>query len=168
MQLRQIDKARYDKHFKITFAAIIAFMLVVSLGVSNLLIQLIGNPGGNNFWLNVTGVILAALAVAALIRRYRAHPFLTEVMYVWDLKQGLNRIHRKQRKIKAAVAQGDRNATIIMNYHYQASRQLYELDNNTITLDDLAKAEREFQAQMAEHGVSVTLEEFDPKLLERY
>ncbi|MGF1548863.1 MAG: DUF3087 family protein [Thiotrichales bacterium] len=168
MPLVQIDKARYDKHFKITFAAIVVVMLVVSLLISNVLIQLIGNPGGSNFWLNVGGVIAAALVIAGLIRRYRGHPFLREVVYVWNLKQGLNRIYRKQRKIKEAVARGDRNAMIIMNYHFKATRQLYELDNNTITLDDLAKAEREFQAQMAEHGVTVTLEEFDPRLLERY
>ena len=168
MQLEQIDKSRYDKHFKITFAAIVAVLVVVSLLASTVLIRLIGNPDGGNFWLNATGVLIAAGTVDALLKRYRSHPFLTEVMYVWELKQTLNRIHRKQRQLEAAVARGDRTAMIVLNFQYKASRQLYELDDNTITMDELLVAEQKLRAQMDEHGVDVTLEEFSPALLDRY
>jgi hypothetical protein len=168
MRLEQIDKARYDRHYKLTFAAIVAVLLIVSLLVSTVLIHLVGNPDGGNFWLNLTGVVVAAFTVAALLRRYRTHPFLTEVAYVWDLKQTLNRIHRKQRQLKAAVEQGDHTAMVIMYFYLKGSRQLYELDDNTVTMDELVIAEQQLKAQMTEHGVGVTLEDFDPALLQRY
>ncbi|MBF0256426.1 MAG: DUF3087 family protein [Gammaproteobacteria bacterium] len=42
-----------------------------------------------------------------------------------------------------------------MNFHYKGSRQLYELDDNTITLEDLLKEEATFQEQVAAKGFSV-------------
>lgn len=168
MQLQQIDKSRYDKHFKMVFALIVVALLCVSLLVSTLLIHLVGNPDGGNFWLNFAGVVVGAITIATFLDRFRAHPFLTEVVYVWDLKQMLNRIQRKQEKLKAAIAEGDRNAMIIMNFHFNGARQLYELDDNTITMDQLLEEEAAFHRRMAEHGVSLTLDEFDPRLLDRY
>ncbi len=168
MQLRAIDKARYSKHVTLSFIAAATYLAVVSLAVSTALIQLIGRPEGGNFWLNLAGVVFAALTAAALFVRFRTHPFLAEVAYVWDLKHVLNRIYRKQRKIEQAVQNADRNAMIITDFFYLGSRQLYELDNNTITLDDLRKAEDKFRAQMAERGVVVDPVEFDVSLLDAY
>ena len=62
---------------------------------------------------------------------------MVEVVYVWDLKQQLNKIRRKQRKIEAAIENNDKDAMIIMNFMLHGSKQLYELDDNTITMDDL-------------------------------
>ena len=168
MQLKQIDKQRYSKHFKLVFIGVIMIMLVISLATSTLLIQLFTDGEGNHFVLNVAGIVVAALVVGVLFRRYRKHEFLYEVMYVWDLKQSLNRIYRKQKKVKDAMAGGDRNAMVIMNFSYQGSKQLYELDNNTITMEELNKAIADLDSLQQQFGVSVSLEEYKPEQLARY
>ncbi len=168
MPLQTIDKARYAKHFKILTGGMAVALLGLSLLISTLLIHTLGDPGGNNFWLNLTGVAVGAVTIAALLDHFRTHPFMTELIYVWELKQQLNRIQRKQAKLEAAVAAGERDAMILMNFLFKGSRQLYELDDNTITLDELLVKEATFKTQMTAQDLSVTLEEFDPQLLKRY
>ncbi|WP_293268017.1 DUF3087 family protein [Neptunomonas sp.] len=139
MQLENINKARYNKHIKITFIAICIFMLTVSLTVSTLLIHFWGGPEGENLHWNITGVVIAALIMAQILITYKQHPFLYEAVYIRKVKAELNQIYRKQRKIKEAAAEGDARAMAILDFSYRASRHVFELDNNTITLDDLTK-----------------------------
>lgn len=153
MQLQNINKERYNKHIKITFIAICIFMLAVSLTISTLLIHFWGGPEGENFIWNITGVVIAALLLAKILTAFKQHPFLTEVVYVRQIKAELNRIYRKQRKIKAAAEKGDARAMAILDFSYRASRYVYELDNNTITLDDLVKSQNELSALQRQFSI---------------
>ncbi|MDO6562287.1 DUF3087 family protein [Amphritea sp. 1_MG-2023] len=168
MQLKQINKERYSKHYKQIMIGVVIILAVIALTVSSLLIQIIGNTDGSNFWLNVTGVVIGGIVVLTLLRRYREHEYMHEISYVWDLKQMLNKIYRKQKNIKAAAEAGERDAMIILNWSYQGSEQLYNLDNNTITMDDLHASMRELQQVMDQYGVSVTDADFRPQMLDQY
>ena len=167
MQLQQIDKQRYSKHYKQVFIGVVILMMAIALPVSSGLIYLLGSEE-SNFWLNVAGVVVAAFVVVQLFRRYRNHEYLFEVLYVWDLKQMLNKIYRKQKAIKAAMAEGDRDAMVIMNWSYKGSKQLYTLDNNTITMEELNSAMSDLDKLIEQYDYSVTLEDFSPELLEKY
>ena len=168
MQLRQIDKNRYSRHYKIVFAAIVAALIVISIGSSALMIQFFGNPEQSNFILNLAGVVIAAVAVSYALYRLRNHPFMDEVVYVWNLKHQLNRIYRKQRKIEPLIDDNNVDAMVIMNYIYQGSKQLYELDDNTITMDELAIKINHLQAKLDETGIQVSTDQYDPSLLDRF
>ncbi len=167
MKLEDIDKARYNKHVKISFFAVCIFMISVSLMISTVLIQLWGGPQGENMWLNMAGVVLAALILAQIYKGLKTHPFLYEVVYVRSIKAQLNRIYRKQRKIKAAADTGDIRAIAILDFNYRAARQVYELDNNTITLEDLEKSHLEIKDLQA-HWELETLEEYQPEWVDAY
>jgi len=166
MQLHNINKQVYSKHYRILFWGIVAILLTVSLLTSSLLIQFFGTHLENNFWLNVAGVIAAALVVGGAILQFKQHPFMYEVVYVWHLKQILNKIYRKQRKITPLMNAGDINALVIMNFYYQGSKQLYELDNNTITMEELNTSIQHLEHLLAELKVNVSLEQFKPVLLD--
>ena len=168
MQLKTISKQRYSKHYRITFWAVIAIMMAVSLICSSLLINIIGDPSANNFWLNVAGVASAALVILMLFRRFKTHPFLYEVMYVWHLKQTLNKIYRQQTKIIPLMQTGEAKALIVMNYYYQGSKQLYQLDNNTITMEELNNKIQELAELLEKYQVNVSLEEFNIQLLQDF
>ncbi len=168
MQLKEISKQRYSKHYRLVFWAVVAIMLAVSLASSSIMIHFFGSPEGGNFWLNVAGVLVAALVVASMFRSYRQHPFMYEIMYVWELKQSLNRIYRKERKIKPHMAAGKRDAPVVMNFYYQASKQLYLLDNNTITMDDLSRRMQELDDLLANYDIQVSVEQYDPAMLEQF
>lgn len=168
MQLREIDKTRYRKHLRVVFAGIVAVMIIIALSTSAVLIRLFSTPDESHFMLNLAGVVIAALFVGFLLTKLRRHPYMTEVVYVWDLKQQLNRIYRKQRKVEAAVETGDPDAMIIMNYLYRGSKQLYLLDDNTITMNDLAINMQALENRMEAAGLSLSTDAYDPSMLDRF
>ena len=103
-----------------------------------------------------------------VLQRFRQHSFMHEVVYVWDLKQNLNRIYRKQRKVEAKVEEGDQEAMIIMNFQYRGSKQLYELDDNTITMEGLLDKIRVHEQRAEALGMRFSTVAFDPDMLSKY
>jgi uncharacterized membrane protein YcjF (UPF0283 family) len=168
MQLREIDKTRYRKHLKFVFAGMIAALVVFSLSTSTLFIYLFSTPEAQHFWFNLAGVAAAALIIVIVLLQLRTHPFMAEVVYVWDLKQQLNRIYRKQRKVEAAVENNDHDAMIIMNFMYRGSKQLYELDDNTITMGALDTRISVLDERMQAAGLSLSTDSYEPAMLDRF
>ena len=154
MQLKEIDKNRYKKHYRIIFAGIAFILLVVAPATSALFIHLFSNPEGSYFFHNLAGVLVGVAIVTFSLNKFRQHPFMVEIMYVWYLKQQLNKIHRKQKKIEAAVEGNNKDTMNIMNFMLYGSKQLYELDDNTITMDDLLIKIQVHDERMKEAGLS--------------
>jgi len=168
MQLKEIDKSLYSKRVKIVFGAIVLALLVLTLLFSTLFIQLFSTPQAPHFWQNLSGVVVAAFIVVWVMNKLRDHPWLNEVTYVWDLKQMLNRIYRKQKKIEAAAAQGDTDALMIMNFQLRGSKQLYQLDDNTITLESLIPKLLENEQRMKQANLDIEQNSLDPLLLQKF
>jgi len=168
MRLENIDKTRYRQRLRIVFVGIVIVLTIVALASSTLLIRLFGTPGETHFWLNLAGVVIGAGAVLLGLIKLRDHPYLREVVYVWDLKQQLNLIHRKQRRIEPLVEENDQDAIAIMVFFYSGSRQLYELDDNTITMDSISLKLRALENQIDELGLSITADSFNKSLLDRF
>ena len=168
MQLREIDKTRYRKHLRLVFAGMAAVLIIIAISTSALLINLFSSPEASHFMHNLAGVVIAAFFVGFVLTKLRQHPFMFEVVYVWDLKQQLNRISRKQRKIEAAADEGNHDAMIIMNYLYRGSKQLYLLDDNTITMEDLAVKIQVLGSRMEAAGLSLSTDSYDPSMLDKY
>jgi hypothetical protein len=168
MKLREIDKIRYRKHLRMVFAGIAVALLIIALSFSTLIIHLFSTPEVSHFWHNLAGVAVAAVIVAYGLNKIRQHPFMAEVIYIWDLKQQLNRIYRKQRKIEVDLGRSDHDAMIIMNYMYRGSKQLYLLDDNTITMEDLLIKIKILDDRMQEAGLSTSTDSYSPAMLERF
>ena len=64
MKLRQIDKNRYRKHYKIVFAAIVIELIAISLVSSTLLINWLSSPDESHFILNLAGVVVIGVSDA--------------------------------------------------------------------------------------------------------
>ena len=168
MRLREIDKTRYRKHLRVVFAGIAVSLMIIAVGSSTLFIYLFSNPEVSHFFHNMAGVAVAAAMVVIVLNKFRQHPYMFEVVYVWDLKQQLNRINRKLRKVEAAVEHNDDDAMIVLNFMYRGSKQLYELDDNTITMEGLVGKIRVLDQRMEEAGLSLSTDKYDPMLLDKY
>jgi len=168
MKLKKIDKTLYRNHLKVIFAGIVLALIVISITTSTLLIYLFSSPDVSNFLYNLAGVVTAAIVVFVILNKLRQHSYMYEVVYVWDLKQALNRINRKLRKIEAAVEDNDNNAMIIMNFMYRGSKQLYELDDNTITMDSLENKIKLLEQRMQDSGLNLSTSDYDPAMLDQF
>ena len=168
MQLREIEKTRYRKHLRVVFVGIAAALMIIAVASSTLFIYLFSRPEVSHFLHNLAGVVAAAAVVFFVLHRFRSHPYMSDVVYVWDLKQQLNRIHRKLRYIEAAVENNNHDAMIIMNFMYRGSRQLYELDDNTITMDGLISKISILDQRMENAGLSLSTVSYNPAMLSRF
>jgi hypothetical protein len=168
MKIESVDKARYRKHLNIVIAICIVGLTGLSLAISQSMILLMTDGEGTHFWINLFGVVAACLIVGAALSKNRQNPFMKEVVYVWDLKQALNKVQRKLKQVEAAKDQNDIDAIAIMAFYYKACRQLYTLDDNTITLSELTIKANALERQIEELNLNINNDELQTELLSKY
>jgi hypothetical protein len=168
MKLRTIDKARYRKNLNRLMFGCAAGLMIGALTLSTLLIALIGNGQVSHFYLNLTGVAVSGFIVTALLNHFKHHQLMTEVYYVWLLKKQLNLISRKLTKVELGVDNADMTAMIILNFYYQGSHQLWQLDDNTITMDTLKQKMTQLENRLTDNAYNVTTDDYSPALLIEY
>ena len=93
---------------------------------------------------------------------------MLEVFYVWQLKQQLNKINRKIMGLDKAAAQDNIDALIILNYSYQGSMQLWQLDDNTITLDVLNLKMVKLNQQITDLNLTISSDDYNQSLLQKF
>lgn len=168
MNLQKIDKQLYRSRLNLVIVLCIGFLALSSLAVSQTLIYLFPDESGSHFHWNLLGVIVSAIATVAILIKLKSNPKMYEVAYVWDLKQALNLIYRKNRALKAAAKEGDAEAMLALQFSYHGSRQLWELDDNTITISSLETAQRELDEWADEYGVKLDISRYNPETLKRF
>ncbi len=168
MQLIQINKDRYRQHLNRVILLCIVSLAAGSLGIAQILIGLFPDDSGSHFHWNLLGVVVTGITIGWLLNKYRRHDYMTEVVYVWELKQALNRVNRKLLKLKAAANQGNVDAMLAMQYSYAGSRQLWQLDDNTIVMDELAIQQAELDSLAAKFNLTLNPEDYDEAVLKQF
>ncbi|MBA5763188.1 DUF3087 domain-containing protein [Vibrio sp. 404] len=168
MQLKNIDKQLYRSRLNIVIVACIASLAISSLAISQVLIQLFPSEFGSHFYWNLLGVVASAIILVFTLLKLKTHPKMHEVAYVWDLKQALNLIYRKNRKLLAAAKQGNVDAMLALQFSYEGSRQLWQLDDNTITLSNLNDAQLQLDNWVKEYNVELDISSYHSGLLKAF
>ena len=168
MQLIEINPERYRQRLNKVIFACIGLLSIGSLSISQLLIVLFPSDEGSHFHWNLLGVVITGVLLLTLLIKFKTHPFLHEVSYVWDLKQALNAINRRMKKIEAASQTGDKTAINILHFSYSGSRQLWELDNNTLTINHLTSLENKLNELAEKHQVTLDLNLYNSNQLVEY
>lgn len=168
MKLIKIDKARYRKHLNYVIVGCIIALIVGSLGISQTLIALFPDPSGSHFHWNLLGVVITAGVVGFTLNKYKHHDFMTEVYYVWQLKQVLNKIQRKLAKLKEAAETGDVNAMTAIQYSYSGSRLLWELDDNMIIMEQLTIDQAKLNTLAEKYSLDLDAEHFELEMLNAF
>ena len=168
MQLIEIDKDRYRRHLNRLIIGCIIIFATGSLAIAQALIATFPDESGSHFHWNLLGVVITALAITWLLNKYRNHDYMQEVSYVWELKQTLNKINRKMAKLKAAAGEGNVKALQALNFSYAGSRLLWNLDDNTIIMDELAIQQAELDALARQYNVILNADNFDVRDLQDF
>lgn len=168
MQLIEIDKTRYRRHLNRVIVACIIALALGSLAISQTLIAFFPDPSGSHFHWNLTGVIMCAVLVGYTLHKYRSHPFMHEVVFVWDLKQALNKINRKMPKLKEASVKGDINAMIAIQFSFSGSRYLWELDDNSIVMEELILQQADLDVLAKQYNVTLKADAYQESILQQY
>ncbi|WDE01414.1 DUF3087 family protein [Thalassomonas actiniarum] len=121
-----------------------------------------------NFRYNLLGVILALLACAAVLHQLKGSRYFSEIYYVWQLKQLQNLIYRRLNKIKQAAGKGNVDALVILGFYYAGLKQVYLLDDNTLTLGKVEQDITALEKLAADNGVSLSPEQFSADLIKKF
>jgi len=168
MQLIEINKTRYRRHLNRVIVGCVGGLAIESLAISQTLIGIFPDESGSHFHWNLLGVVIASMTIAYLLSKYRAHDFMSEVVYVWELKQALNKINRKMGKLKAAGREGNAKALLAIHYSYAGSRQLWQLDDNTIIMDELVIDQAKLDSLAAQYNLTLNVDDYDERILKQF
>lgn len=181
MKIVEINKTIYRKRLNIVIVASIICLMVLSLTFGAILIALFGDAlptidavtgeKTSNFRFNFVGVIFALLSCISILQALKNTPFFYEIYYVWKLKQIQNIIYRRLKKIKAATKERDPidiNAFVVLNYYYTSLKQVYILDNNTLTMSNVSNKMNTLQELMTSLNIEVSTDTFERPMLINY
>ena len=91
---------------------------------------------------------------------------MQEVLYVWKLKQIHNKIYRKLKNIKAAASSDDLKALTILKFYYTTQRQVFDLDNNTLTMSSVNKELEAIEEIEASKSLVIDITSFEQSWLD--
>lgn len=174
MKILTIDKSTYRKKTNLVMGGFVGCLAILSLLFGSILIAFFGSEGitesgsTGNFHLNVLGVIIAVIATAFIMNKVKNTPYFDEIMYVWKLKQIHNRIYRKLAKIKGKADKNDHDSLLILAFYYTTQKQVFNLDNNTLTITEVQKSLNAINEQAAEIHFTLELADFNVEMLDKY
>ncbi|GAB1624181.1 DUF3087 domain-containing protein [Agarivorans albus] len=167
MQFQKIDKTVYQQRSRYTYIGISGLLILFTLFWSSLFIALF-SKGPDNFYLNLLGVVAAVVSIVPVVLTLKDREWFYEVMYVWRLKQELNKINRKMAALVKAMNKGDGTAFEIVKFSYLGSRQIWELDDNTLMLNELTISENKLEQQAAQFNLNIDANNYSTSALEKY
>jgi hypothetical protein len=71
-------------------------------------------------------------------------------------------------KLKVASHKGDLDALIAIHYSFAGSRLLWQLDDNTIVMDELVVQQTELDKIAEEYNLILNIDDFDSKILKQF
>ena len=87
-KLARIDPDEYRQKTRKASWIIITIFIALAMLYSSLLVMFYGQPDGDNFRLNVTGVLAGVAVTAILVRTlFSKQPWMAANMYGWKLKR---------------------------------------------------------------------------------
>ena len=186
MNILEIDKTTYRQKLTRVIIGFIIALTLFALLFGSILIAIFSEQAGNianvsnevasklgdktaepnNFKFNFAGVVLALLVCAGILQRLKTTSYFYEIYYVWQLKQINNLIYRKLKKIKKAVFE-DHNmgAMVILNYYYISLKQVYFLDDNTLTMSSVNAEQQKFIDILSKKNINLSTKAFNKSML---
>ncbi|MFH4529104.1 DUF3087 domain-containing protein [Vibrio diabolicus] len=174
MEIKKINKDIYKKKVNLVIGGFVALLAISSLAFSTLLIVLFGNTevvpeqSTGNFHWNLIGVVLAVATSLSLLNQIKTRPYMEEVLYVWKLKQLHNKIFRKLKSIKAAASSDDVKALTTLKFYYKTQQQVFELDNNTLTMNSVNKELEAIEQIEAAQSLDLDITSFKERWVDTY
>ena len=166
-EIRPIDPATYRSQTRRSTLIIAVVFLALAMLFSSLAVMLLGEPGGDNFRLNVAGVALALAITAALLRgAFWSQPWMASAVYGWRLKRSLMRITNVMHQVTEGVARHDPTAMKLLRFYHLGLSQMHDLDGNSSDHSQLLREADQHTEKMQASGLDIDQPRLDRQWLE--
>lgn len=137
-EIKPVNPEVYRQQTRRSALYIALTFALLALLVSGLLVMFLGAAQGDNFRLNLAGVIAALLLTMALVRYvFWSQPWMADGVYGWRLKRSLMRVTNVMHYVTAGVMAGDVSAMKLLRFYHLGVTQMYQLDANTSALSQM-------------------------------
>lgn len=150
-------------------STLIIVLVFVSLAMvlSSAVVMMFGVQGGDNFRLNVAGVLLALVSCMVLVRvKFWSQPWMAAAVYGWQLKRSLMSVTNVMHHVKTGVRAGDPVAMKLLRFYHLGVIQMHQLDANSSALSQMVHEIDQHKAAMEGLAMDTDQPCLDPKWLE--
>lgn len=164
--LKSLDPIDYRQKTRKSSLILIVVFASLGMGLASLLVIIWGSPGGNNFRLNLLGVLLGLLVTLLLVKLvFSKQPFMQEAIYGWHLKRNLMRVTNKMHTIKALAAADNPNALQLLRFYHLALEQMHHLEGDDTAILELKADKLANEEKMLSLNMNTELTYLDPNWL---
>ena len=167
-ELKSMSPEAYRQQTRRSTLYIALLFALLALVISGLAVMLAGVPGGDNFRLNLAGVIVALIVTVGLVRYvFWSQPWMAAAVYGWQLKRSLMRVTNVMHHVTAGVMAGDVSALKLLRFYHLGITQMYELDANSSALSQMVREIDMHKARLEALGIDTEQTRLDPAWIEK-
>ena len=167
-ELKSMSPEAYRQQTRRSTLYIALLFALLALVISGLAVMLAGVPGGDNFRLNLAGVIVALIVTVGLVRYvFWSQPWMAAAVYGWQLKRSLMRVTNVMHHVTAGVMAGDVSALKLLRFYHLGITQMYQLDANSSELSQMVREIDSHREAMEQQGLDIEQTRLDLAWLER-
>lgn len=161
-----IDPDLYRQKTRKASWIIIAVFVALGMLYSSLLVMFFGQPDGNNFKLNVIGVLAGVAVTAFLVRTlFSKQPWMEANLYGWQLKRSLMSITNVMHHVEAGVEEQSPEAMKLLRFYHLGLSQMHKLDGNSSANSELIYEANAHKVRMEELGLDSDQHTLNPAWL---
>lgn len=165
--LQNLDPTNYRQRTRKSSFILIVLFAALGMGLASLLIIVWGTPGGNNFRLNMLGVLLGLVVTILMVKFiFSKQPFMREAVYGWHLKRNLMRVTNQMHTIKSLAATGHPQALYLLHFYHLALTQMHSLEGDDTALIELKAEKLATEEKMLNLKLDTNLDYLDPAWLQ--
>lgn len=167
-ELKSMSPEAYRQQTRRSTLYIALLFALLALVISGLAVMLAGVPGGDNFRLNLAGVIVALIVTVGLVRyAFWSQPWMAAAVYGWQLKRSLMRVTNVMHHVTAGVMAGDVSALKLLRFYHLGITQMYQLDANSSALSQMVREIDLHKARLEALGIDTEQTRLDPAWIEK-
>lgn len=167
-ELKPMSPEAYRQQTRRSTLYIALLFALLALVISGLAVMLAGVPGGDNFRLNLAGVIVALIVTVGLVRYvFWSQPWMAAAVYGWQLKRSLMRVTNVMHHVTAGVMAGDVSALKLLRFYHLGITQMYQLDANSSALSQMVREIDLHKARLEALGIDTEQTRLDPAWIEQ-
>lgn len=166
-EIKPLDPETYRRQTRRSTLILALTFALLSVVLSIGAVKLFGEPGGDNFYLNLAGVIVGLLLTVALVRgTFWSQPWMAPAVYGWQLKRSLMSITNVMHQVTAGVQARDLAAMKLLRFYHLGLTQMHQLDGNSSALSQAVREMDEHKERMEALAIDTELHQLNPAWIE--
>lgn len=162
-EIKPMNPEQYRQQTRRSTVYIALTFILLALLLSGLAVMVLGVQGGDNFRLNLVGVLVALVTTLLLVRYlFWSQPWMAAAVYGWQLKRSLMKVTNVMHHVTAAIMAGDVSAMKLLRFYHLGVTQLYQLDANSSALSQMVREIDLHKARLEALGVDTEQTRLDP------